>query len=409
TYFWRLEALDGQGGSVRSESRSFSICSLKDYESSNNVPKTERVERGSFEMGDYSATGFDREKPLHTIILNYDFCIGKYEITFEEYDAFCSATSRKGPGDEGWGRGSRPVVNVSWNDAIAYCNWLSEKEKLPKAYDSNGNLLDKDGRITTDPLKVVGYRLPTEAEWEFAAKGGHSENVYKYSGSDDINEVAWYYSNSFGMTHEVGRKDPNDLGLYDMSGNVWEWCSDWYHDDYYSRSPKENPYDNEASFSRVVRGGGFSDSENYLRNESRFYYYVNTSSKELGFRISRTIFEEASEYSSPDEIELISPKDKEVPSENAQEVGQETVLAEWIEVSSDELCYEVPSAWFDDTEGYRLQLEGDENSKPVSRWFDAEPGSENIFFVIAHRPFQNSNHRVTCCPWHYSISRTDRK
>ncbi|NLI07900.1 MAG: formylglycine-generating enzyme family protein [Thermotogaceae bacterium] len=247
------------------------------------------VEKGSFTMGDTWGVGFSNEKPVHQVTLTYDFYIGKYETTFDEYDAFCETTGRSKPKDEGWGRGSRPVIKVSWNDAIAYCNWLSEKEKIPKAYDDKGNFLDKDGMITTDPSKVVGYRLPTEAEWEYAARGGNKSKGYKYAGSDTIDEVAWYTSNSGGKTQEVGKKAPNELGIYDMSGNVWEWCSDWYDSGYYAKSPTTNPYNSTAGSYRVLRGGGCYYIATYARVARRFHGSPTGTGSDLGFRITRTV------------------------------------------------------------------------------------------------------------------------
>ncbi len=242
------------------------------------------VEKGSFTMGDTWGDGYDWETPTHKVTLTYDFCLGKYQVTFDEYDAFCNATWRSKPYDEYIGRGKRPVINVSWNDAIAYCNWLSEKEGIPKAYDDDGNLLDKDGMITTDPSKVVGYRLPTEAEWEYAARGGNKSKGHKYSGSDNVDDVAWYGQSG---TQEVGRKVPNELGLYDMSGNIWEWCSDWYGN--YSSSAQTNPYNNSGS-NRVSRGGSFVFNARYVRVASRMSYESTDVFGFLGFRIARTVF-----------------------------------------------------------------------------------------------------------------------
>ena len=178
---------------------------------------------------------------------------------------------------------------MTWWDAIAYCNWLSEKEKLPKAYDNNGNLLDKDGRITTDITKVLGYRLPTEAEWEYAARGGNKSRGYQYAGSSTVGDVAWYKDNSGGKTQEVGKKAPNELGLYDMSGNVWEWCSDLYGN--YSSSAQTNPYNNNstADSSRVDRGGSWYYSATYVRVAYRDYYSPTRTYYRLGFRICRTV------------------------------------------------------------------------------------------------------------------------
>jgi len=223
------------------------------------------------------------------VTFTYNFYIGKYEATFNEYDAFCEATGRSKPKDEGWGRGTRPVINVSWWDAIAYCNWLSEKEKLPKAYDDKGNFLDNNERITTDPSNVVGYRLPTEAEWEYAAKGGKKSMGYKYSGSNSPDSVAWYDWNSGNKTQEVGKKAPNELGLYDMSGNVWEWCSDWWDSSYYSKSPTTNPYSSTAGSARVGRGGSWNYDATRVRVARRGYSSPPDTRYYLGFRIARTV------------------------------------------------------------------------------------------------------------------------
>jgi len=243
------------------------------------------VEKNSFTMGDTWGGGDSDERPIHMVTFTYNFYIGKYEVTFDEYDTFCEATGRSKPSDNGWGRENRPVVNVSWNDAIAYCNWLSEKEDLPKAYDSSGNLLDKDGKVTADITKVLGYRLPTEAEWEYAARGGNKSKGYKYSGSNSVDDVAWYDPNSGEMTQEVGKKTPNELGLHDMSGNVWEWCSDWY--EAYSNSAQTNPYNTSGS-SRVVRGGSWFHFASNARVASRTGSSATGTDRSLGFRIART-------------------------------------------------------------------------------------------------------------------------
>jgi len=245
------------------------------------------VEKGSFTMGDTFGDGQSDEKPTHKVIFTYNFFIGKYETTFDEYDAFCEATGRTKPSDSGWGRGNRPVMNVNWWDAIAYSNWLSEKEKLPKAYDNNGNLLDKDGRITTDPSKVAGYRLLTEAEWEYAARGGNKSLEYRYAGSDTADDIAWYSSNSGGKTQEVGKKAPNELGIYDMSGNVWEWCSDWKSD--YSSSVQTNPYNGTSGSERVIRGAGWGNVEIYVRVVDHSSGSPSYAGDSVGFHICRTL------------------------------------------------------------------------------------------------------------------------
>ena len=243
-------------------------------------------------MGDTWGDGFKNELPVHQVTLTYDFWLGKYETTFDEYDDFCEATGRNKPSDSGWGRGTRPVINVTWWDAIEYCNWLSVKNELPVAYRlkrevNEGQLLDSSGNLTTDMTKVVGYRLPTEAEWEYAARISDRSTGYKYAGSDNVGDVAWYSANSEGITQEVGKKAPNDLGIYDMSGNVWEWCSDWSGN--YSSSAQTNPYNN-SGFDRVNRGGGWSSNATGVRVAYRSYDSPAYMNSNLGFRICRTVF-----------------------------------------------------------------------------------------------------------------------
>ena len=220
------------------------------------------IKGGTFEMGDTFGDGYDREKPVHTVTVN-DFYLGKYEVTFAQYDAFCKATGRSKPKDKGWGRGSRPVINVSWHDAAAYCEWLTKKAGTK-------------------------IRLPTEAEWEYAARsGGKKEKWAGTNSSGTLGDYAWFESNSGGKTHPVGTKRPNALGLYDMSGNVWEWCADWYDSDYYKSSPRNNRQGPSAGTHRVLRGGGWTGDPHNLRCSGRLYGPVFRSHS-VGFRILRT-------------------------------------------------------------------------------------------------------------------------
>ena len=176
------------------------------------------VEGGMFSMG--TTGGENNEEPVHQVTLD-SYYMMRTEVTFNDYDAFARATGRDQPSDEGRGRGNRPVINVTWYDAVAYANWLSERNDLDPAYRISGTTVTWS-RVSN------GWRLPTEAEWEYAARGGNRSKGYKYAGSDNPNEVAWHNVNSDNYVHPVGQKKPNELGLYDMNGNVMEWCWDWY-------------------------------------------------------------------------------------------------------------------------------------------------------------------------------------
>jgi len=267
-------------------------------------------------MGDEVGDLWNGCRPVHFVTLTYDFMLGKYEVTFEEYDDYCQLTGNQQPNDQGWGRDNMPVIYVDWREAIRYCNWLSESEGLKPAYGQNEELLDRDGNATTDITKVEGYRLPTEAEWEYAASGGHEalpSARFLYAGSDDINEVAWYSRNSgeyifdgspatidytnHGISHimgmspqPVGQKQPNELGLYDMSGNLWEWCHDWYGD--YTNENKTNPIGASSGHVRVMRGGAWIFGANDCRVGSRFYRSPHDKLPRLGFRVAKTVISE---------------------------------------------------------------------------------------------------------------------
>jgi formylglycine-generating enzyme required for sulfatase activity/outer membrane protein assembly factor BamB len=281
TYYWKIVAIDEKGGITEGP-----LWKLTTKEES-STEWIVLVEGGTFHMGNTWGDGPPNEKPVHEVNLTYDFYMGKYEVTFEEYGEYCEDTGKSKPNDRGWGRGKHPVINVSWYDAIEYCNWLSEQEGLPKAYDEKGNLLDKYGIVTTDITKVEGYRLPTEAEWEYAARGGNESKGYKYAGSNYLDEVAWYDDNSGGHPHEVGMKEPNELGIYDMSGNVYEWCQDWWY--YYTDTPKTNPYNHQAGSSRVVRSGSWYCYAYLVRVANRNGGSPVTRYN-YGFRVCRTAY-----------------------------------------------------------------------------------------------------------------------
>ena len=196
------------------------------------------VEGGTFDMGATSEQGSDAESneyPVHSVTLS-GYYIGKCEVTQELWEAVMGSNPSNFRGAQ------NPVESVSWNDCQ---NFIKKLNSLT-------------GRT---------FRLPTEAEWEYAARGGNKSSHYKYSGSDNIHDVAWYDDNSGAKTRPVGTKSPNELGIYDMSGNVWEWCSDWYGD--YSAGAQTNPQGPSSGSLRVLRGGGWYGSARYCRVSQR--------------------------------------------------------------------------------------------------------------------------------------------
>lgn len=239
-----------------------------------------RVKAGKFIMGGNDVKSSSEEKPLHTVILTRDFYMSKYEVTFDEYDLFCEQADYDKPDDMDWGRGSRPVINVNWYDAVEYCNWLSEKEGFDPCYTFTGRDVQCD-------FTKNGYRLPTEAEWEYAARGGSEGKGYLYAGRDRSDSVAWHRDNAGEKTHPVGEKRPNELDLYDMSGNVWEWCWDWYSE--YSPSEQTDPVGPPSGERRVDRGGCWGASDIYARVSARGMGKPDQWWGTKGFRIVRTI------------------------------------------------------------------------------------------------------------------------
>ncbi|MCB9267773.1 MAG: formylglycine-generating enzyme family protein [Lewinellaceae bacterium] len=217
------------------------------------------VEGGTFMMGSEDKEAYDDEKPIHEVALD-SFYIGKYPVTQALWKAVMSDDN-----NPSYFKGAdRPVEQVSWEDAQEFLQKL------------NG-------------LMGRSYRLPTEAEWEYSARGGQNSEGYKYAGSNKLKEVGWYSDNSHGETNIVGLKYPNELGVYDMSGNVREWCQDWYSGNYYEECHRQgkvyNPQGPDQGTSRVLRGGSWFSSPLRCRCASRFSNAPRLRHRGHGFRL----------------------------------------------------------------------------------------------------------------------------
>jgi formylglycine-generating enzyme len=223
-------------------------------------PEMVKVQGGIFLMGDSQGLGEKDEQPVHKVRLK-SFSIAKTETTVAQWRAYCNATGLAMPDTPRWGwHDNDPIVNVSWKKAVAYCHWLS----------------DKTGKE---------YHLPTEAQWEYAARGGINSHGYTYSGSSNLDSVGWYEKNSGGKAHATAQKQPNELGLYDLCGNVWEWCQDWYDKNYYSHSRRSNPEGPSSGTDNMVRGGSWYHTPSSCRIANRSVTDDDIHSPDIGFRV----------------------------------------------------------------------------------------------------------------------------
>ncbi|EDN68378.1 Serine/Threonine protein kinase [Beggiatoa sp. PS] len=237
---------------------------------SGSGPQMVVIPSGQFRMGDIKGKGEDDEIPVHDVSIKKCFAIGIYEVTFEEYDHFARATDRELPSDEGWGRGTRPVINVSWNDAEAYTKWLTKQTGQP-------------------------YRLPTEAQWEYAARAGKETN-YWWSDDIDSNKANCQDSDSKWSNKQsapVGSFEPNPFGLYDTVGNVWEWTLDPWHDSYDNAPSDERVWEEGKIKYRMLRGGSWdSGSISSCRSASRKGRSKTKHSNDgTGFRVAVSLEE----------------------------------------------------------------------------------------------------------------------
>jgi formylglycine-generating enzyme required for sulfatase activity/serine/threonine protein kinase len=264
-------------------------ASGKDHPSDSLLPPMVEIPGGVFLMGFDGKGATGPEQPVHPVLVS-DFSLGKYEVTIGDFRKFVAATGYKTTAEKegstfiydngsskkaavNWrhdingnlvdlAQANLPVVHVSWYDAVAYCNWLSEKTKRE-------------------------CRLPTEAEWEYATLGGKRGNIFSFNSGNNLSDISWNGENAENTYHQVGGKKPNELGLFDMIGNVYEWCADWYDPNAYRSAKAENPAGPASGDKKVIRGGSWyreGDGE-YYRPTLRFLLDPNERGAKVGFRV----------------------------------------------------------------------------------------------------------------------------
>ncbi|MDC7228180.1 MAG: SUMF1/EgtB/PvdO family nonheme iron enzyme [Spirochaetales bacterium] len=284
-HYWRVRVVNSEGQVSAWSLGSFNIEEIE------LVP----VSGGSFIMGDE-----EWASPLHEVTVS-GFEIGKYEITWEQWSEVYEWAIANGYNFQNSGSyysfdfnfyNGLPAKWINWRDAVVWCNALSEFTGLEPSYTYDGAVVtdsSDDGGFVCDNSECnwsgEGYRLPTEAEWEFAARGGGYDTDGLYAGSNDVYTVAWYGGNSSDGSHPVGGKEPNELGIYDMSGNVEEFCWDWY--DFYSDSPQTDPIGAESGSGRIIRGGSAWDATENLRVGMRNYSPTYNEVQMGGIRVCR--------------------------------------------------------------------------------------------------------------------------
>jgi formylglycine-generating enzyme required for sulfatase activity len=226
------------------------------------------VEGGEFLMGDDNSE-YDDEKPAHRVRVS-GFYMGKFSVTQRLWEAVMENNPARFKGEQ------RPMETVSWKDAQAFLDKLNAREDVQTFIRQ----LNPPG---------IKFRLPTEAEWEYAARGGQYSQGYKYAGGDLLKQVGWYEENSNDQTPEVGQLLANEFGLHDMSGNVWEWCQDWFDDKYYAECKKtgivHNPQGSATGTRRVIRGGSYFFASLDCRSVLRGRHLPEERNDSLGFRL----------------------------------------------------------------------------------------------------------------------------